>query len=137
MGGSLHSFFLFPREWVTAPANSTFAQWGFAGEFWPGVYDSALVVVPSNFSAIINITVNATGSPVPIDVYVFNLSNFVLWLEGYSPPYYFYTQGKLINGTVTVPGPGIYIIVLYNPSNTTTAEINSGSVIATFIQTSG
>jgi outer membrane murein-binding lipoprotein Lpp len=136
-GGSLHSFFLFPREWVTAPANSTFAQWGFAGEFWPDVYDSALVVVPSNFSAIINITVNATGSPVPVDVYVFNLSNFVLWLEGYSPTYYFYTQGTYINDTVTVPGLGIYAVVFYNPSNTTTAEIYSGLVTATFTQSSG
>jgi hypothetical protein len=61
----------------------------------------------------------------------------VLWLEGYSPTYYFYTQGTYINDTVTVPGPGIYIVVFYNPSNTTTAEINSGSVFATFIQTSG
>jgi chaperonin cofactor prefoldin len=136
-GSSLYMFFLFPREWVTAPANSTFAQWGFAGEFWPDVYDSALVVVPSNFSAIINITVNATGSPVPVDVYVFNLSNFVLWLEGYSPTYYFYTQGTYINDTVTVPGLGIYAVVFYNPSNTTTAEIYSGLVTATFTQSSG
>ena len=133
---SLYVLFFLPREWATAPANSTIASWGFSGVLEPDGYDSALVVAPSNFSAIINITVNATGSPVPVDVYVFNLSNFVLWLEGYSPTYYFYAQGKLINDTVTVPGPGIYAVVFYNPSSTTWAETYLGSVTATFIQSS-
>jgi hypothetical protein len=124
------------REWVITPANSTIASTGFGAWLEPDQYTGIWVVVPSNYSATISITANATGSPVPVDVYVFNLSNFVLWLEGYSPTYYFYAQGTYINDTVTVPGPGIYIVVLYNPSNTTTAEINSGSVFATFIQTS-
>jgi hypothetical protein len=125
------------REWITAPANSTTASTGFGAWLEPDQYTGIWVVVPSNYSATISITANATGSPVPVDVYVFNLSNYVLWLKGYSPPYYFYKQGTYINGTVTVPGPGIYIVVLYNPSITTTAEIYSGSVIATFTQSSG
>ena len=125
------------REWITAPVNSTIASTGFGAWLEPDQYTGIWVVVPSDYSVTISITANATGSPVPISVYVFNLSNFVLWLEGYSPTYYFYTQGTYINDTVTVPGPGIYIVVLYNPSNTTTAEIYSGSVFATFIQTSG
>jgi hypothetical protein len=89
--------------------------------------------VPSNFSARINIMLNATA---PLDVYVFNLSNYVQWLKGYSPPYYLYAQGTYINDTVTVPGPGIYVVVIYNPSSTTSAKI-SGSVFVTFIRTSG
>ena len=97
----------------------------------------ALVVVPSNFSAIIKIMVNATESPIPVSVYVFNLSNYVQWLEGYSPTYYLYAQGTYISGTVTVPGPGIYVVVFYNPSNTTIAEYYSWSVTVKFIQSSG
>jgi hypothetical protein len=117
------------REWITAPANSTIASMGIGGGLGPDSHDSILVVVPSNFSAIINILVNTS---VSVDVYVFNLSNYVQWLEGYSPTYYLYTQGALINDTVTVPG--IYIAVIYNPSNTTTAEYYSCSVIARFTQ---
>jgi outer membrane murein-binding lipoprotein Lpp len=132
----LEDFFPFSREWVTAPANSTIASIEFSGGFGPDELMDALVVVPSDYSAIISITVNATGSPVPVDVYVFNLSDYVLWLEGYSPPYYFYAQGKLINDTVTVPGPGIYIVVFYNPNDTTAAELYSWSAIARFIQSS-
>jgi chaperonin cofactor prefoldin len=132
---SLHVLFSpSSREWITAPANSTIASAGIGGSLGPDELMNALVVVPSNFSARINMMVNMSA---PVDVYVFNLSNFVLWLEGYSPTYYLYAQGKLINGTVTVPGPGIYIVVIYNPSNTTIAEIYSISVMATFIQTSG
>jgi Tfp pilus assembly protein PilE len=134
-GSGLHVL-SFPREWVTAPANSTIASVGFGGGFGPGYHEGILVVVPSDYSATISITVNATGSPVPVDVYVFNLSNYVLWLEGYSPTYYFYTQGTYISDTVTVPGPGIYVVVIYNPSSTTTAEIYSSSVFVTFIQSS-
>ena len=107
---------------------------GIGGELEPDSHHNILVVVPSNFSAIINVAVNMSA---PVDAYVFNLSNYVLWLEGYSPTYYLHAQGTYINDTVTVPGPGIYIVVLYNPSNTTTAEIYSGSVFVTFIQTSG
>jgi len=134
----LEEFFPFPREWITAPANSTtaYAPCGFI-TLEPDKLYYALVVVPSNFSARINIMLNATA---PLDVYVFNLSNYVQWLKGYSPTYYFYAQGKLINGTVTVPGPGIYIVVLYNPSNTTMVELyywSMSSVTAKFIQTSG
>ncbi len=133
-GSSLYVLF-FPssREWITAPANSTTASTGIGGLLGPNSHNNILVVVPSNFSAIINVAVNMSA---PVDVYVFNLSNYVQWLKGYSPPYYFYAQGKLINGTVTVPGPGIYIVVIYNPSNTI-AEIYSISVMATFIQTRG
>jgi chaperonin cofactor prefoldin len=133
----LHMTADLPREWITAPANSTTASVGFGVWLGTGQYAGIWVVVPSNYSATISITANATESPVPVDVYVFNLSNYVLWLEGYSPTYYLHAQGTYINDTVTVPGPGIYIVVLYNPSNTTTAEINSGSVFVTFIQTSG
>jgi Tfp pilus assembly protein PilE len=129
----LYSSYL--RGWITAPANSTTASIVVGDSLPPDNYYSALVVVPSNFSAIINMMVNMSA---PVDVYVFNLSNYVLWLEGYSPTYYFYAQGTYISGTVTVPGPGIYIVVLYNPSNTTTAEFYSWpEVMATFIQTSG
>jgi hypothetical protein len=128
--------FFLPREWVTAPANSTTASIGFGASLVPDNYYGALVVVPSDYSVTISITINATGSPVPVSVYVFNLSNYVLWLEGYSPTYYLYAQGTYINDTVTVPGPGIYVVVIYNPSSTTSAKI-SGSVFVTFIRTSG
>jgi predicted component of type VI protein secretion system len=137
-GGYLHITSVLPRELITAPANSTTASMPFSAWLEPDQYIGIWVVVPSNFSAIINITANATGSPVPVDVYVFNLSNYVQWLKGYSPTYYFYTQGKLINDTVTVPGPGIYIVVFYNPSNTTTVKLHwlTSLVTATFIQSS-
>ena len=129
----LHWAFLPPRKLITAPANSTIASTFLSEWLGPDRHDNALVFVPSDFSAIINIMANAS---IPVDVYVFNLSNYVLWLEGYSPTYYFYTQGTYISDTVTVPG--IYIVVLYNPSNTTTAEFYSWpEVMATFIQTSG
>jgi len=130
-GSSLYVLFFPSREWITAPANSTIASTGIGGGLGPRQPSSVLVVVPSNFSARINVAVNMSA---PVDVYVFNLSNFVLWLEGYSPTYYFYKQGTYINDTVTVPGPGIYIVVLYNPSNTTIAEYYSCSVTATFTQ---
>jgi outer membrane murein-binding lipoprotein Lpp len=130
----LHWTFLPPRKWITAPVNSTIASTSLSEWLGPDRHDNALVFVPSDFSAVINIMVNAS---IPVDVYVFNLSNYVLWLEGYSPTYYFYAQGTYISGTVTVPGPGIYIVVLYNPSNTTTAEFYSWpEVMATFIQSS-
>jgi len=131
---SLYMLFFSSRGWITAPANSTIASMGIGGGLGPDSHDSILVVVPSNFSAIINITVNMSA---PVDVYVFNLSNYVQWLEGYSPTYYLYAQGTYINDTVTVPGPGIYVVVIYNPSNTTTAEYYSCSVTATFTQSSG
>ena len=136
--GSLlvEEFFPFSREWVTAPANSTTASIEFGGGFGPDELMDALVVVPSGFSAIINVAVNATGSPVPISVYVFNMSDYVLWLEGYSPTYYLYAQGTYINDTVTVPGPGIYVVVFYNPNDTTGAELYSWSATARFIQSS-
>jgi len=130
-GGSLYAIFFTSRKLITAPANSTIASMGIGGGLGPRQPSSVLVVVPSNFSARINVAVNMSA---PVDVYVFNLSNFVLWLEGYSPTYYFYKQGTYINDTVTVPGPGIYIVVLYNPSNTTIAEYYSCSVTATFTQ---
>jgi len=124
----------YPRGWITAPANSTTASIVVGDSLPPDNYYSALVVVPSGFSARINMVVNMSA---PVDVYVFNLGNYVQWLKGYSPPYYLYTQGTYISSTVTVPGPGIYAVVIYNPSNTTWAEYYSWSVNATFIQTSG
>ena len=134
LGALSELYFTYSRGWITAPPNSTTASNTVGDTLPPDNYYSALVIVPSGFSARINIMINMSA---PLDVYVFNLSNFVLWLEGYSPTYYLYDQGTYINDAVTVPGLGIYAVVIYNPSNTTIVEYYSWSVTATFIQTSG
>jgi len=120
-----------PRELIVAPVVSSFEQ-GWSSELWPGQYMRTWVVVPSNYSATIEITVNASS---PVEVFVFDLYNYMQWLEGYSPTYYLYDQGTYINDTVTVPGSGLYIIVVYDSSNTTVSY--SFSVSVTYAQSSG
>jgi hypothetical protein len=120
-----------PRELIVAPVVSSFEQ-GWSSELWPGQYLRTWVVVPSNYSATISITVDTTS---PVQLFIFNLTNYIQWLEGSSSAYYLYDQGTYINDTVTVPGPGLYIIVVYDSSNTTVSY--SFSVSVTYAQSSG
>ncbi len=120
-----------PRELIVAPVVSSFEQ-GWSSELWPGQYLRTWVVVPSNYSATISITVDTTS---PVQLFIFNLANYIQWLEGSSSAYYLYDQGTYINDTVTVPGPGLYIIVVYDSSNTTVSY--SFSVSVTYAQSSG
>jgi hypothetical protein len=119
-----------PREMIVAPIRNFSYGWG--GGLGPDQYMRTWVVVPSNYSATIEITVDTTS---PVQLFVFDLYNYMQWLEGSSPAYYLYDQGTYINDTVTVPGPGLYIIVVYDSSNTTVSY--SFSVSVTYAQSSG
>jgi len=102
-----------------------------SGTLQPGYFTRMWVVVPSGFSGTIHITVTASSS---VEVFVFDLYNLVQFVEGYSYTYYLYDYGTYINDQVSV-GPGLYIIVFYNPSNTTTASY-SATVTTTYTPTS-
>jgi hypothetical protein len=102
-----------------------------SGTLQPGYFTRTWVVVPSGFSGTIYITVSASSS---VEVFVFDLYNYMQWLEGYSPTYYLYDYGTYINDQVSV-GPGLYIIVIYNPSSTTAASY-SFAVTTTYTPTS-
>ena len=128
--GTLEMDFDLPREMIVAPIRNFSYGWG--GGLGPGRYIRTWVVVPSNYSATIEITVNASSL---VEVFVFDLYNYMQWLAGYSPTYYLYAQGTYINDQVSV-GSGLYIIVIYNPSSTLEID-TSGSVTVTFAQSSG
>jgi Tfp pilus assembly protein PilE len=128
--GTLEMDFDLPREMIVAPIRNF--SYGWSGGLGPDRYIRTWVVVPSNYSATIEITVNASS---PVEVFVFDLYNYMQWLEGYSPTYYLYDQGTYINDQVSV-GSGLYIIVIYNPSSTLGID-TSGSVTVTFTQSSG
>jgi chaperonin cofactor prefoldin len=102
-----------------------------SGTLQPGYFTRTWVVVPSGFSGTIYITVSASSS---VEVFVFDLYNYVQWIEGYSYTYYLYDYGTYINDQVSV-GPGLYIIVIYNPSSTITASY-SFAVTTTYTPTS-
>jgi chaperonin cofactor prefoldin len=102
-----------------------------SGTLQPGYFTRTWVVVPSGFSGTIYITVSASSS---VEVFVFDLYNYVQWIEGYSYTYYLYDYGTYINDQVSV-GPGLYIIVIYNPSSTTAASY-SFAVTTTYTPTS-
>jgi len=102
-----------------------------SGTLQPGYFTRTWVVVPSGFSGTIYITVSASSS---VEVFVFDLYDYVQWIEGYSYTYYLYDYGTYINDQVSV-GPGLYIIVIYNPSSTTAASY-SFAVTTTYTPTS-
>jgi chaperonin cofactor prefoldin len=102
-----------------------------SGTLQPGYFTHTWVVVPRDFSGTIHIAVSASSS---VEVFVFDLYNYVQWVEGYSYTYYLYDQGTYINDQVSV-GPGLYIIVIYNPSSTTAASY-SFAVTTTYTPTS-
>jgi len=85
-----------------------------SGTLQPGYFTRTWVVVPRGFSGTIHITVSASSS---VKVFVFDLYNLIQFAEGYSYTYYLYDHGTYINDQVSV-GPGLYIIIIYNPSNT-------------------
>ncbi len=97
----------------------------------PDSFTRGWVVVPRGFSGTLHITVIASSS---VEVFVFDLYDYGQWIEGYSYTYYLYDQGTYINDQVSV-GPGLYIIVIYNPSSTTTASF-SATVTTTYTPTS-
>ncbi len=102
-----------------------------SGTLQPGYFTRTWVVVPSGFSGTIHITVSASSS---VEVFVFDLYNLIQFAEGYSYTYYLYDYGTYINDQVSV-GPGLYIIVIYNPSSTTAASY-SFAVTTTYTPTS-
>jgi hypothetical protein len=102
-----------------------------SGTLQPGYFTRTWVVVPSGFSGTIYITVSASSS---VEVFVFDLYNLIQFAEGYSYTYYLYDYGTYINDQVSV-GPGLYIIVIYNPSSTTAASY-SFAVTTTYTPTS-
>jgi chaperonin cofactor prefoldin len=101
------------------------------GTLLPGYFAHPWVVVPNGFSGTIYITVSASS---PVEVYVLDLSNLIQAAEGYSYEYYLYDQGTYINDQVTV-GPGLYIIAIYNPSNSLTVSY-SATITTTYTQIS-
>jgi len=88
------------------------------------------VVIPNGFSGTIYVTISASS---PVQVYVLDLSNLILAVEGYLYTYYLYDQGAYINDQVSV-GPGLYVITVVNPSSTTISF--SYSITTTYTQTS-
>jgi hypothetical protein len=79
-----------------------------------GYYSVAWVVVPSGFTGTIHITMSSTS---PLHLYVFNnIIDFVQWTQGSSYSYIYYQNGNYIDYTLS-EGPGLYFIVVYNPSN--------------------
>jgi uncharacterized protein YukE len=91
------------------------------GTLPPGYFAHPWVVVPNGFSGTIHITVSASSS---VEVYVFDLYNLIQFAEGYLYTYYLYDLGTYINDQVSV-GPGLYIITIYNPSNTLTTSYSA------------
>jgi len=91
------------------------------GTLPPSYFVHPWVVVPNGFSGTIHIIVSASS---PVEVYVLDLYNLIQAAEGYSYTYYLYDQGTYINDQVTV-GPGLYIIVIYNPSNVLTVSYSA------------
>jgi len=91
------------------------------GTLPPGYFTYPWVVVPNGFSGTIYITISASS---PVEVYVFDLYNLIQFAEGYSYTYYLYDQGTYINDQVSV-GPGLYMITIYNPSNTLTISYSA------------
>jgi len=109
---------------------TSLGQWS-GSDTLPADYFAHLwVVVPNGFSGTIYITISASS---PVEVYVLDLSNLILAVEGYSYTYYLYDQGTYINDQVSV-GPGLYIITVVNPSSTTISF--SYSITTTYTQTS-
>ncbi len=85
------------------------------------------VVVPRGFDGIINISISATSA---VNLYVFNLTNFMNFYSGQSYSYYLYDYGSNLNDQVNV-GPGLYIIVIYN---TNLFEVSCNYIITTTYQ---
>ena len=81
----------------------------------PGYYGYVGVVVPSGFTGTIHITMSSTS---PLYLYVFNLNEFIDWVRSAGSPssYIYYQSGNYIDYTLS-EGPGLYFIVIYNPSN--------------------
>ena len=101
------------------------------GTLPPSSLTNTWVVVPNGFSGTIYVTLSASS---PVEVYVFDLYNLIQAVEGYSYTYYLYDQGTYINDQVSV-GPGLYIIAIYNPSNTLTISY-SATITTTYTQIS-
>jgi hypothetical protein len=79
-----------------------------------GYYSVTWVVVPSGFTGTIHITMSSTS---PLHLYVFNnIIDFAQWTQGSSYSYIYYQNGNYIDYTLS-EGPGLYFIVIYNPSN--------------------
>jgi len=105
-------------------------QDNFTGILPPGYIVHPWIVVPEGFSGTIHITVSASSNVI---VYVLDLHNLIQAVGGYSYTYYFYDQGTYIKDQISV-SPGLYIITIVNPNNTTVSL--SYSIMTTYKQTS-
>jgi len=95
-------------------------QSNFSTTLQPDYFAYRSVVVPNGFYGTIYIT---TSTSIPVDVVVLDLYNLIQAAEGYSYQYYLYDQGTYINDNLSV-GPGLYVVIVYNPSNTTATPLS-------------
>jgi len=81
----------------------------------PGYFYYMYSVVPSGLTGAINITMYSTN---PLRLYVFSPSEFIEWVQNAGSPssYIYYQNGDYVNYTL-YEGPGLYFIVIYNPTN--------------------
>jgi hypothetical protein len=95
-------------------------QSNFSTTLQPGYFVYRAVVVPNGFYGTIYITASAS---IPVDVVVLDLYNLIQAAEGYPYQYYLYDQGTYINDNLSV-GPGLYVVIVDNPSNTTETPLS-------------
>jgi Tfp pilus assembly protein PilE len=95
-------------------------QSNFSTTLQPGYFVYRAVVVPNGFYGTIYITASAS---IPVDVVVLDLYNLIQAAEGYPFQYYLYDQGTYINDNLSV-GPGLYVVIVDNPSNTTATPLS-------------
>jgi len=87
----------------------------------PGGYVIYPIIVPSNCSVTVVVTVGSIDSTV--DTYITTLSNInKAWSSIETPAMLYRWSGTYINGQATL-GPGVYVIVITNPVTSTTTTV--------------
>jgi hypothetical protein len=87
----------------------------------PGGYVIYPIIVPSNCSTTVTITVGSIDSTV--DAYITTLSSInKAWSSIETPAMLYRWSGTYINGQATL-GPGVYVIVITNPVTSTTTTV--------------
>ncbi len=87
----------------------------------PGGYVIYPIIVPSNCSTTVTITVGSIDGTV--DAYITTLSSInKAWSSIETPEMLYRWSGTYINGQATL-GPGVYVIVITNPVTSTTTTV--------------
>jgi hypothetical protein len=87
----------------------------------PGGYVIYPIIVPSNCSVTVVVTVGSIGNTV--DAYITTLSSInKAWSNIETPAMLYRWSGTYINGQATL-GPGVYVIVITNPVTSTTTTV--------------